>query len=290
MTLSFLPTHRLCKQNVAAAKRTSGVAKRTAALATAFAAMAGFSFGEVAPSASAATGSSQMADQFLKATGQPGPHRVDGHYFTSPGVPAAQKAIAPQTLVGPSTPILVGDSVCTLAVAGFDSHGNKVGVTAAHCGAPGTPVASLDNIKGGQIGTVVRNAFADVSVIKFNPDVQLTRNYGRVAIDRLGGPVPTTGQQICKTGISTGTSCGPMVAVNGPMLVTHLCGSYGDSGAPIYSRGRLVGIVNGGMFKLPSCRTPLQGPLHAPTAGAAWQVIKSDLDSNGGVGAGFRLP
>lgn len=283
MTTSLLPTRRL-------RFRRSSVARRTVALATAFAAVAGLSFGTPTPSASAVPGSSQAVDGFLKATGQPGPHRVDGHYFTSPGVPAAQRAIAPKTLVGPSTPILVGDSVCTLAVAGTDKHGNKVGITAAHCGGPGAPVVSLDNSKAGRIGTVVRSGYADVSVIKFNRDVQLTRNYGRVAINRLGGYVPATGERICKTGISTGTSCGPMVAINGPMLVSHLCGSYGDSGAPVYSRGRLVGIVNGGMFNLPSCRTPLQGPLHAPTAGTAWQVIKADLDSNGGVGAGFRLP
>lgn len=283
MTLSPALTRR-------SRSRRSTMAKGAVALATAFAAVTGLSLGAPTPSASAAPGSSQAVDGFLKATGQPGPHRVDGHYFTSPGVPAAQRAIAPKTLLGPSTPILVGDSVCTLAVAGIDKHGNKVGITAAHCGGPGTPVASLDNTKGGRIGTVVRNGFADVSVIKFNPGVQLTRNYGKVAINQLGGRVPATGERICKTGISTGTSCGPMIAIDGPMLVSHLCGSYGDSGAPVYSRGRLVGIVNGGMFNLPSCRTPLQGPLHAPTAGTAWQVIKADLDSNGGVGAGFRLP
>lgn len=290
MTLSFLPARWLDKRNAAVTKQAPSVAKRSAALATACAAIAGLSFGVAAPSASAATGSSQAADQFLKLTGQPGPHRVKGHYFTSPGVPAAQKAIAPRTLVGPSTPIAVGDSVCTLAVAGVDSHGNKVGITAGHCGNPGAPVMSLDNPKGGKIGTVVRKGVSDVGIIKFNSNVQLTRNYGRVAINQLGGPLPVTGQQICKTGITTGTSCGPMIAMDGPMLVAHFCGSHGDSGAPIYSRGRLVGIVNGGLYNLPSCRTPLQGPFHAPAAGAAWPVIKANLEANGGVGAGFRLP
>ncbi|WP_426705232.1 S1 family peptidase [Corynebacterium auriscanis] len=280
MSLSYLPTRSV-------RPRSSIVAKRAVALAVALTAFAGMSFGTSTPSASAATGSGEA---FLNATGQPGPHRVAGHYFTSPGVPAAQRAIAPKTLVGPSTPILVGDSVCTLAVAGFDKHGNKVGITAAHCGGPGTPVASLDNTKAGRIGTVARIGYGDISVIKFNKDVQLTRNYGRVSINRLGGAIPATGQQICKTGISTGTSCGPMLAISGPMLVSHLCGSFGDSGAPVYTRGRLVGIVNGGLFNLPSCRTPLQGPLHAPTGGTAWSVIKADLDDNGGVGAGFRLP
>lgn len=44
-------------------------------------------------------------------------------------MPAAEAA-RPDVLVGPSTPLLVGDALCTAAVAGYDSHGNAVAVTA----------------------------------------------------------------------------------------------------------------------------------------------------------------
>ncbi len=241
-----------------------------------------------APEATAAPAGS--ADAFLKATGQPGPHRIPGHYFTSPGIPQAQRDAAPSVLAGPSMPIYVGNNICTLSVVGYDKAGNKVGITAGHCGGPGAPVVSMDAEKAGQIGTVVRNGYPDVAVIKFNNKVRLTRSYNNVSIGALGGATPASLQQLCKTGVATGVSCGPMLAISGPFLVSHLCGSIGDSGAPIYVGNRLVGIVNGGMANLPSCTTPLQGPLHAPTAGAAWNVIAADLNAAGGVGAGFRLP
>lgn len=240
-----------------------------------------------APEASAAPAGS--ADAFLKATGQPGPHRIPGHYFTSPGIPQAQRAAAPNVLAGPSMPIYVGNNICTLAVVGYDKAGNKVGITAGHCGKPGAPVTSMDSERAGQIGTVVRNGYPDYAVIKFNNKVRLTRSYNNVHLNALGGPTPGSLQQMCKTGVATGTSCGPMLAISGPFLVSHLCGSVGDSGAPIYVGNRLIGIINGGVANLPSCTTPLQGPFHAPTAGAAWIVIAADLNAAGGVGAGFRL-
>lgn len=240
-----------------------------------------------APEASAAPAGS--ADAFLKATGQPGPHRIPGHYFTSPGIPQAQRAAAPNVLAGPSMPIYVGNNICTLAVVGYDKAGNKVGITAGHCGKPGAPVTSMDSERAGQIGTVVRNSYPDYAVIKFNNKVRLTHSYNNVHLNALGGPTPGSLQQMCKTGVATGTSCGPMLAISGPFLVSHLCGSVGDSGAPIYVGNRLIGIINGGVANLPSCTTPLQGPFHAPTAGAAWNVIAADLNAAGGVGAGFRL-
>lgn len=229
-------------------------------------------------------------DSALKATGEPGPHRVPGHYFTSPGVPAAQKKMSPAPLMGPSTPVLVGRVVCTIAAAGYDAAGNKVAVTAAHCGGPGSPVTSLDVPEAGIIGKVVKVGNLDYSVIRLRPDTKLTRSYGRVNINHLGGSVPGFGQNACKTGVSTGTKCGPVLNQMGANFLSHICASYGDSGAPVYSRGRLVGIINGGFQALPSCTTPVQGPLHSPTISTSWNAIARDMNALGGSGAGFRLP
>ncbi len=229
-------------------------------------------------------------DAALTVTGQPGPHRVPGHYFTSPTAPRIQRAAGNTPVVGPSTPVEIGNLICTISVAGFDRAGNKVAITAGHCGAPGTPVRSMDARGAGVIGQVVMRSSLDYGVIRLRGDVQLTRNYGRAHINRLGGPIPATGATICKTGISTGTSCGPVLALSGANFFSHFCGSYGDSGAPVYRQGRLVGILNGGLQSLPSCRTPIQGPLHSPTISTAWNVIQAELNAHGGVGAGFRLP
>lgn len=229
-------------------------------------------------------------DSALTATGQPGPHRVPGHYFTSPTAPAEQQRIKPRALLGPSTPIMVGDSICTLSVTGIDAAGNKVGITAAHCGVPGSPVRSLDAPEAGVIGKVVKFGNLDYSVIRLRPDVQLTRNYGRVALNRIGGPAPAVPNTACKTGVATGTKCGPVLGHLGQTFVSHICASLGDSGAPVYAGGRLVGILNGGFQPLPSCTTPLQGPLHSPAVSTSWDAIAADMNALGGSGAGFRLP
>lgn len=243
-----------------------------------------------ATAAPAMSSPQQALDQFLTVTGEPGPHRVSGHYFTSPVPPKSQERIRPTALVGPSTPIAVGDSVCTVAVSGVDNQGNKIAITAGHCGKQGMKVRSLDAGEAGVIGTYVRSGYPDYGVIKLNPNVRLTNSYGRVTVNQLGGPVPGNFGQACKTGISTGTTCGPVLGVDGPFILAHICGSYGDSGGPLFVGNRLVGILNGGIGNLPSCTTPLQGPLHAPIAGAAWHVIQADLNAAGGAGAGLRLP
>lgn len=267
--------------------RTSVTRRGIAALSMAVAMVGG---AVAAPAAQAApVGSSQPTSSAPAAEMMSG-SRVPGHFFQSPLPPQEQLDILPRALVGPSTPISVGDGICTTAVSGYDAAGNKVAITAGHCGKEGDPVYSLDAPSAGRIGTYVRGGQPDYGVIKLDDDVQLTNHYGAVTINQLGGPVPANNTQLCKTGITTGTTCGPKTGMEGAMIVAKMCGSNGDSGAPIYTDGRLVGIVNGGLGLLPSCVTPLQGDFHAPTAGADWNVIQQDLNANGGVGAGFRLP
>src|SRR5699024_737198 len=74
---------------------------------------AGLGVGAAGQAAANPTGTLHAA---LTATDHPGPHRVPGHYFTSPTAPAEQQRIKPRALLGPSTPIMVGDSICTLSV------------------------------------------------------------------------------------------------------------------------------------------------------------------------------
>lgn len=266
------------------------IARTRSALMAVLIALIGVVMASPAPAQALIPGSSQVQDAFLNATGQPGPHRIEGHYFTSPVPPAEQNRIRPQALIGPSTPVFIGQNVCTIAISGIDAQGNKIAITAGHCGNPGDPVLSLDAGEAGKIGTYVRAGYPDYGVIKLRNDVRLSRTYGRVSIAQLGGAIPGTWQPACKTGISTGTSCGPVLAISGPYILAHICGSFGDSGGPLYAGNRLIGIVNGGIANLPSCTTPLQGPFHSPTAGAAWTVIQADLNSQPGPGAGFRLP
>ncbi len=228
-------------------------------------------------------------DTVLNTTGEPGPHRIEGHYFTSPGVPAAAEEARPEVLVGPSTPLIVGPSVCTTAVAGYDAAGNAVAVTAGHCGSPGDEVSSADDPEGTVIGTFERAGAVDNGIILLNENAQVTNSYNGVSINQLGGAAPADFGEVCKTGITTGTSCGPVFATSGAQFATHVCASHGDSGAPVYAGGRLVGVLSGGLSALPTCQHPLQGPLHSPALSTSWDSVGAEMDAAGGVGAGFRL-
>lgn len=263
---------------------SSRPAGRRAAAVGASALLAAGMFGASPSTAGAQT--IDPVDVFLTVTGEPGPHRVPGAYFTSPGVPDEAESIRPSVLVGPSTPLVVGESLCTAAVAGYDAAGNAVAITAGHCGVAGDEVRSGDDPDGTLIGTYVRGGAQDNGIILLNGNARVTNTYNNASLSTLGGGAPTT---VCKTGITTGTSCGPAVMQVGDDLVTHLCAAHGDSGAPVYAGNRLVGVLSGGLSSVPACVTPLQGAAHSPVFVSAWDSVAAEMDAAGGVGAGFHL-
>ena len=75
------------------------------------------------------------------------------------------------------------------------------------------------------------------------------------------------------------------------ITINQVCAMVGDSGAPVFRDGRIVGSVSRGLVPgLPSCRTPWQGALHNPTVVANTDAIIADLNRREGPGSGFVLP
>ena len=223
-------------------------------------------------------------------------HRVPGSWFDAPRIPEESNEHLAQgtSLYGPGTPLFVGDSgICTLAVAGTDAQGHKVGITAGHCGAEGDHVASADSWQVGNSGTIVAsNAHHDYSVIEFGSNAEVSRSYNNVTVDEIGGG-PRFGDQVCKNGVGTGHTCGVHYGDAEGIQFNQVCASLGDSGGPLLVGNRLVGIISGGINPTGvdlSCRSPLQGFLHVPTMASDANTIFADLDARGGVGAGFQLP
>lgn len=223
-------------------------------------------------------------------------HRVPGSWFDAPRIPEESNEYLSQgtSLYGPGTPLFVGDSgICTLAVAGTDAQGHKVGITAGHCGAEGDYVASADSWQVGNSGTIVAsNAHHDYSVIEFGSNAEVTRSYNNVTVDEIGAG-PRFGDQVCKNGVATGHTCGVHYGAAEGIQFNQVCASLGDSGGPLLVGNRLVGIISGGANPTGldlSCRSPLQGFLHVPTMASDANTIFADLDAHGGVGAGFQLP
>ncbi|WP_080796085.1 S1 family peptidase [Corynebacterium pacaense] len=233
-----------------------------------------------------------LESQIMAATPGEVVHRVQGSWFNAPAVPAESIEAESQgtSLYGPGTPIYLGEhSMCTLAVTGTDAEGRKIGITAGHCGKVGDSVRSADSYWVGDSGTVVATGTgSDYSVIELGSNAAITNSYNGVTVDEIGGTV-VGGQQLCKTGVATGRTCGPVWTADQRSTMSQLCANRGDSGAPVLAGTRLVGVMSGGMipnYDL-ACRTPLQGPLFMPSLSVNMDQILRDMDGSEGPGSGF---
>lgn len=221
-------------------------------------------------------------------------HRVPGSFYDAPQIPEESNTAMTEgkSLYGPGTPLYISeDTMCTLTAAGTDAQGRKVGITAGHCGNVGDPVSSADSWQVGPTGTLVtKNTYLDYSVIEFGSKAEVTRSYNGVTAYGVGGAAQP-GEVACKRGVATGTTCGMTFQHGKEISVNQVCAMVGDSGAPVFRGGRIVGSVSRGLFPgLPSCRTPWQGALHNPTVVSNTDAIVADLNRRGEVGSGFTLP
>lgn len=217
--------------------------------------------------------------------------RVPGSFHDAPRVPdeAAQAAARGKALYGPGTPLYVGeDAICTATVAGYNDKGEKIALTAGHCGKVGDPVVSADVPQTGRSGTITHvNAALDYAVITLAPNAEVTRTYSGVTVNRVGGAPVRPAGTVCKHGVASGTTCSFTISDWDDRNVSQVCAMQGDSGAPLLEGDRLIGLINGGTMRPPldiACHTPLQGPVHAPTAAARMDAVLADMPT------GLRLP
>ncbi len=134
---------------------------------------------------------------------------------------------------------------CSIAAVGYDSNGDKVALSAAHCIKDEplqAPVYLYDNRAGGPIGTLsTRNVEMDYVIIKLNPDVNIQSLGPRVRIDSIGEGRPDL--ITCKDGATTGTTCGITMWQNKDRFYTTAPMFSGDSGGSLLMQGtQLIGI------------------------------------------------
>ncbi|MBD0023438.1 peptidase S1 [Gordonia pseudamarae] len=215
------------------------------------------------------------------------------------GLMASPTQAAPGYAVGPGTPIVVdGSAACTLAAAGYDKGGRLVGLTAGHCGNVGSKV-SIESRRSGVIGTIAaKNKKVDYSVIVFNKAaVYPVRTVGRATVTDVAQH-PRAGTQVCKSGRTTGFSCGQVIenSARSYETLSYVCAAPGDSGGPVIAGGKLVGILTGGAgVAIPftnagvivECIHP-SIPIYSPMIATKVSVVLDQLNYYGGVGAGFR--
>ena len=218
-------------------------------------------------------------------------HRVEGSMFHAPDIPQESLDAEAQgySLYGPGTPIYVGEKgFCTLAFAGYDAAGNKVGVTAAHCGQVGEKVLSADSYNLGPSGQIVaRVPEKDYALIRFDDNAKITGTYNGVHVSEVGGAPLAPGEVVAKHGVATGTTYGVSLSNAEGLNISQLCAMNGDSGAPLLQGSKVVGMVSGGLIPGAPCTTPWQGPLFSPTLSTRIDRVVADLDARQGIGAGF---
>ncbi|WP_051406784.1 serine protease [Nocardia sp. CNY236] len=197
------------------------------------------------------------------------------------GAGAAHAQTGPPVMGGGSGIIIDGQFECTLTTVGHDSAGRLVGLTAGHCGDPGSLVYAEVDPGAGVIGRFAySNHDLDYAVIQFTPGTIVPVNrIGNVTITEIGAPA-TFPQIVCKEGRTTGNTCGIAwgdVFRTNVETWSQMCVVEGDSGAPVVTGTTLVGMVNA--YLAVAC--------FGPEVGTNMSAIMTDLNARGGAGAGY---
>ncbi|QKT07787.1 serine protease [Gordonia sp. X0973] len=162
---------------------------------------------------------------------------------------------APSMPVGGGTAILIlkgGNSAaaCTVTAIGRSRNGNHlIGLTAGHCGTPGQRVFSEKNQNRGQIGTITYSVEdLDMAIIEFNGSVAPVRTVKGTTITGVDTRPVSFPTVMCKSGRTTGKTCGVAWASDGQSHFSQMCVIEGDSGSPVTVGTKLVGMVNAYYF------------------------------------------
>lgn len=211
-------------------------------------------------------------------------------------LPAYTAQAAPRAAVGGGSAIVIDKKyACTMTTVGLDRTGRLIGLTAGHCVKVGSQIWLEHNMGAGVIGRVVQKSKAgDYGVVALDAGrVNATRVAGGATI-RAVGAFPAAGATVCKAGRTTGYSCGPVLDVDGASTISYVCANEGDSGGPIVTGGRVVGMLNGGLILgVPPIRGAIGCidkalPIYSPMIATKMTAIVADLNSIGRYGAGFR--
>lgn len=141
---------------------------------------------------------------------------------------------------------------CTVG-ANVTGGGAYYFVTAGHCGEASPTWYTLS---GDLIGPTVSSTFPghDYAVVQYTGSVGHEGTVGGQDITSAGSAY--VGESVCTRGSTSGVHCGVVVALNATvnyaegtvtgLIETNICAEPGDSGAPLYHGGTLLGILSGG--------------------------------------------
>jgi hypothetical protein len=160
---------------------------------------------------------------------------------TSAGVAPARAAAG---VITAGDRIVIGEATCSVAyVERRRADGRTYAITAGHCGQPGAEVIAPAS---GATGSIVEAVVVtdgvhkgvDVGLVDFGNSVAAgtTVGDGRWPTDRIARRWPVVGDEVCRSGATTGTHCGVVVARHGmhQYLADMHHGAGGDSGGAVW--------------------------------------------------------
>jgi streptogrisin C len=147
-----------------------------------------------------------------------------------------------------------GTARCSI---GFSVAGGFV--TAGHCGTPGTKTSGFNNQAQGTVEASVFPGNADMGFVAVNGDWTprpVVNDFQGNELPVAGSSEAPVGAAICRSGSTTGTHCGTVLAKNQTVVYpegavtgltrTDVCAEGGDSGGPWLSGDQAQGVTSGG--------------------------------------------
>ncbi|WP_045741492.1 S1 family peptidase [Actinoplanes rectilineatus] len=147
-----------------------------------------------------------------------------------------------------------GQARCSI---GFSVEGGFV--TAGHCGAEGTETTDPDGVEQGTVEFSVFPGDADMGFVATNDNFTpraVVNDFNNNELPVAGNTEAPVGAAVCRSGSTTGTFCGTILAKNQTVRYpegavtgltrTDVCAEGGDSGGPWLSGDQAQGVTSGG--------------------------------------------
>ncbi|MBA2944537.1 S1 family peptidase [Streptomyces himalayensis] len=167
------------------------------------------------------------------------------------------------TRVNGAAPIFAGNGRCSAGFNVTDGPDDFI-LTAGHCGPVGTTWFQ-DSQGSTQVGTTVAGSFpgSDFSLVRYENGGSGTSGGAGVVdigggqgVRIVGAADPVVGQQVFRSGSTTGLHSGTVTALNATvnypegtvtgLIETDVCAEPGDSGGPLIAQGLALGVTSGG--------------------------------------------
>lgn len=203
------------------------------------------------------------------------------------------------TRVNGADPIFGGNERCSAGFNVTDGRNNFI-LTAGHCGPTGTRWFR-DSAGGKQVGTTTAGTFpgSDFALVRYE-DGGASGASGVVgigggqAVGITGAADPFVGQEVFRSGSTTGMRSGRVTGLNATvnypegtvtgLIETTVCAEPGDSGGPLFAQGLALGVTSGGNGDCASGGTTYFQPVTTALAALGVSVIGGSTASGGSVG------